>query len=45
MTWSYGPWMPLVKRSMFFCRLDPVFGQIGRIRAQTTAKVQRQAHH
>ncbi len=29
---------------MFFCSLDPVFGQFNRICAQTTAKVQRQSH-
>jgi hypothetical protein len=34
----------LVKRPMFFCGPDPVFGQFGRICAQTTAKVQRQSH-
>jgi hypothetical protein len=37
-------WMPLVKRPMFFCGLDPVFSQFGRICTQTTAKVQRQSH-
>jgi hypothetical protein len=34
----------LVKRPMFFCSLDPVFGQFRRSCAQTTAKVQRQSH-
>ena len=28
---------------MFFCGLDPVFGQFGRICAQTTAEVQSQS--
>jgi hypothetical protein len=35
----------LDKRPMFFCRLDPVFGQFGGICAQTAAKMQRQSHH